>query len=107
MSDNMYKTADLVVTEGQTGSKLQMTDDGRSGAGYYSALFCGGRSSRWRTRITKAQEAYALRQSRFLSFRESKCSRHALRTVAAARSRLSYDEQLRIKRKNIITSSSV
>ena len=93
MSDNMYKTADLVVTEGQTVELeiTDMTDDGK-GLGRLSglAIFVAGAVPV--IRLAPASRGsrsamHLLRQSRFLRLPQPECSRraHTIRTAVAAR----------------------
>ena len=68
MSDNMYKTADLVVTEGQT-VELEITDmtDGWQGSGQvvWPAIFVAGAvpGDKVSTRITRLKKRYALAET--------------------------------------------
>ena len=93
MSDNMYKTADLVVTEGQTVELeiTDMTDDGK-GLGRLSglAIFVAGAvpGDKVSTRITRLKKRYALAET--ITLLEASAVRvqphaHTIRTVAAAR----------------------
>jgi len=112
MSDNMYKTADLVVTEGQTVELeiTDMTDDGK-GLGRLSglAIFVAGAvpGDKVSTRITRLKKRYALAET--ITLLEASAVRvqppcpYYKVGVGCSMLELSYDEQLRIKRKNIIT----
>ena len=112
MSDNMDKTADLVVTEGQTVELeiTDMTDDGK-GLGRLSGLAIfvvgavpGGKVS---ARITRLKKRYALAET--ITLLEASSARvqppcpYYKDCGGCSMLELSYDEQLRIKRKNIIT----
>ena len=112
MSDNMYKTADLVVTEGQT-VELEipdLTDDGK-GLGRLSglAIFVAGAvpGDKVSTRITRLKKRYALAET--ITLLEASAVRvqppcpYYKDCGGCSMLELSYDEQLRIKRKNIIT----
>ena len=112
MSDNMYKTADLVVTEGQTVELeiTDMTDDGK-GLGRLSglAIFVAGAvpGDKVSTRITRLKKRYALAET--ITILEASAVRvqppcpYYKDCGGCSMLELSYDEQLRIKRKNIIT----
>ena len=112
MSDNMYKTADLVVTEGQTVELeiTDMTDDGK-GLGRLSglAIFVAGAvpGDKVSTRITRLKKHYALAET--ITLLEASAVRvqppcpYYKDCGGCSMLELSYDEQLRIKRKNIIT----
>ena len=112
MSDNMYKTADLVVTEGQTVELeiTDMTDDGK-GLGRLSglAIFVAGSvpGDKVSTRITRLKKRYALAET--ITLLEASAVRvqppcpYYKDCGGCSMLELSYDEQLRIKRKNIIT----
>ena len=112
MSDNMYKTADLVVTEGQTVELeiTDMTDDGK-GLGRLSglAIFVAGAvpGDKVSTRITRLKKRYALAET--ITLLEDSAVRvqppcpYYKDCGGCSMLELSYDEQLRIKRKNIIT----
>ena len=112
MSDNMYKTADLVVTEGQTVELeiTDMTDDGK-GLGRLSglAIFVAGAvpGDKVSTRITRLKKRYALAET--ITLLEASAVRvqppcpYYKDCGGCSMLELSYDEQLRIKRKNIIT----
>ena len=112
MSDNMYKTADLVVTEGQTVELeiTDMTDDGK-GLGRLSglAIFVAGAvpGDKVSTRITRLKKRYALAET--ITLLEASAARvqppcpYYHDCGGCSMLELSYDEQLRIKRKNIIT----
>ena len=112
MSDNMYKTADLVVTEGQTVELeiTDMTDDGK-GLGRLSglAIFVAGAvpGDKVSTRITRLKKRYALAET--ITLLEASAARvqppcpYYQDCGGCSMLELSYDEQLRIKRKNIIT----
>mgnify|MGYP003086390859 FL=1 len=112
MSDNMYKTADLVVTEGQTVELeiTDMTDDGK-GLGRLSglAIFVAGAvpGDKVSTRITRLKKRYALAETITLleasAFRVQPPCPYYKDCGGCSMLELSYDEQLRIKRKNIIT----
>ena len=112
MSDNMYKTADLVVTEGQTVELeiTDMTDDGK-GLGRLSglAIFVAGAvpGDKVSTRITRLKKRYAFAET--ITLLEASAVRvqppcpYYKDCGGCSMLELSYDEQLRIKRKNIIT----
>mgnify|MGYP003086801746 FL=1 len=112
MSDNMYKTAYLVVTEGQTVELeiTDMTDDGK-GLGRLSglAIFVAGAvlGDKVSTRITRLKKRYALAET--ITLLEASAVRvqppcpYYKDCGGCSMLELSYDEQLRIKRKNIIT----
>lgn len=112
MSDNMDKTADLVVTEGQTVELeiTDMTDDGK-GLGRLSglAIFVAGAvpGDRVSARITRLKKRYALAET--IKLLETSAARvqppcpYYQDCGGCSMLELSYDEQLRIKRKNIIT----
>ena len=112
MSDNMYKTADLVVTEGQTVELeiTDMTDDGK-GLGRLAglAIFVAGAvpGDKVSTRITRLKKRYALAET--ITLLEASAVRvqppcpYYKDCGGCSMLELSYDEQLRIKRKNIIT----
>ena len=112
MSDNMYKTADLVVTEGQTVELeiTDMTDDGK-GLGRLTglAIFVAGAvpGDKVSTRITRLKKRYALAET--ITLLEASAVRvqppcpYYKDCGGCSMLELSYDEQLRIKRKNIIT----
>ena len=112
MSDNMYKTADLVVTEGQTVELeiTDMTDDGK-GLGRLSglAIFVAGAvpGDKVSTRITRLKKRYALAET--ITLLEASAVRvqppcpYYQDCGGCSMLELSYDEQLRIKRKNIVT----
>ena len=112
MSDNMYKTADLVVTEGQTVELeiTDMTDDGK-GLGRLSglAIFVAGAvpGDKVSTRITRLKKRYALAET--ITLLEASAVRvqppcpYYKDCGGCSMLELSYDEQLRINRKNIIT----
>ena len=112
MSDNMYKTADLVVTEGQTVELeiTDMTDDGK-GLGRLSglAIFVAGAvpGDKVSARITRLKKRYALAET--ITLLEASAVRvqppcpYYKDCGGCSMLELSYDEQLRIKRKNIIT----
>ena len=112
MSDNMYKTADLVVTEGQTVELeiTDMTDDGK-GLGRLSglAIFVAGavQGDKVSARITRLKKRYALAET--ITLLEASAARvqppcpYYQDCGGCSMLELSYDEQLRIKRKNIIT----
>ena len=113
MSDNMYKTADLVVTEGQTVELeiTDMTDDGK-GLGRLSglAIFVAGAvpGDKVSTRITRLKKRYALAET--ITLLEASAVRvqppcpYYKDCGGCSMLELSYDEQLRIKRKNIMTT---
>ena len=112
MSDNMYKTADLVVTEGQTVELeiTDMTDDGK-GLGRLSglAIFVAGAvpGDKVSARITRLKKRYAFAET--ITLLEPSAARvqppcpYYKDCGGCSMLELSYDEQLRIKRKNIIT----
>ncbi len=112
MSDNMDKTADLVVTEGQTVELeiTDMTDDGK-GLGRLSglAIFVAGAipGDRVSARITRLKKRYAFAET--IELLEASAARvqppcpYYKDCGGCSMLELSYDEQLRIKRKNIIT----
>lgn len=112
MSDNMDKTADLVVTEGQTVELeiTDMTDDGK-GLGRLSglAIFVAGAvpGDRVSARITRLKKRYALAKT--IELLEASAARvqpscpYYQDCGGCSMLELSYEEQLRIKRKNIIT----
>ncbi|MBF1355594.1 MAG: 23S rRNA (uracil(1939)-C(5))-methyltransferase RlmD [Mogibacterium diversum] len=112
MSDNMDKTADLVVTEGQTVELeiTDMTDDGK-GLGRLSglAIFVAGAvpGDKVSARITRLKKRYALAET--ITLLEASAARvqppcpYYHDCGGCSMLELSYDEQLRIKRKNIIT----
>ena len=112
MSDNMDKTADLVVTEGQTVELeiTDMTDDGK-GLGRLSglAIFVAGAvpGDKVSTRITRLKKRYALAET--ITLLEASAVRvqppcpYYKDCGGCSMLELSYDEQLRIKRNNIIT----
>ena len=112
MSDNMYKTADLVVTEGQTVELeiTDMTDDGK-GLGRLSglAIFVAGAvpGDKVSARITRLKKRYAFADT--ITLLEASAARvqppcpYYQDCGGCSMLELSYDEQLRIKRKNIIT----
>lgn len=112
MSDNMDKTADLVVNEGQTVELeiTDMTDDGK-GLGRLSglAIFVAGAvpGDKVSARITRLKKRYALAET--ITLLEASAARvqppcpYYKDCGGCSMLELSYDEQLRIKRKNIIT----
>lgn len=112
MSDNMDKTADLVVTEGQTVELeiTDMTDDGK-GLGRLSglAIFVAGAvpGDRVSARITRLKKRYAFAET--ITLLEASAARvqppcpYYQDCGGCSMLELSYEEQLRIKRKNIIT----
>lgn len=112
MSDNMDKTADLVVTEGQTVELeiTDMTDDGK-GLGRLSglAIFVAGAvpGDRVSARITRLKKRYAFAET--IELLEASATRvqppcpYYQECGGCSMLELSYEEQLRIKRKNIIT----
>ena len=112
MSDNMDKTADLVVTEGQTVELeiTDMTDDGK-GLGRLSglAIFVAGAvpGDKVSARITRLKKRYALAET--ITLLEASPARvqppcpYYQDCGGCSMLELSYDEQLRIKRQNIIT----
>ena len=112
MSDNIEKTADLVVTEGQT-IELEitdMTDDGK-GLGRLSglAIFVAGAvpGDKVSARITRLKKRYAFAET--ITLLEASAARvqppcpYYKDCGGCSMLELSYEEQLRIKRKNIIT----
>ena len=112
MSDNIEKTADLVVTEGQT-IELEitdMTDDGK-GLGRLSglAIFVAGAvpGDKVSARITRLKKRYAFAET--ITLLEASAARvqppcpYYQDCGGCSMLELSYGEQLRIKRKNIIT----
>ena len=112
MSDNMDKTVDLVVTEGQTVELeiTDMTDDGK-GLGRLSglAIFVAGAvpGDKVSARITRLKKRYAFAET--ITLLEASAARvqppcpYYKDCGGCSMLELSYDEQLRIKRKNIIT----
>ena len=112
MSDNMDKTADLVVNEGQTVELeiTDMTDDGK-GLGRLSglAIFVAGAvpGDKVSARITRLKKRYAFAET--ITLLEASAARvqppcpYYQDCGGCSMLELSYDEQLRIKRKNIIT----
>ena len=112
MSDNMDKTADFVVTEGQTVELeiTDMTDDGK-GLGRLSglAIFVAGAipGDKVSARITRLKKRYAFAET--ITLLEPSTARvqppcpYYKDCGGCSMLELSYDEQLRIKRKNIIT----
>ena len=112
MSDNMDKTADLVVNEGQT-IELEITDmtDDSKGLGRLSglAIFVAGAvpGDKVSARITRLKKRYALAET--ITLLEASAARvqppcpYYKDCGGCSMLELSYDEQLRIKRKNIIT----
>lgn len=112
MSDNMDKTADLVVTEGQTVELeiTDMTDDGK-GLGRLSglAIFVAGAvpGDKVSARITRLKKRYALAET--ITLLEASAARvqppcpYYQDCGGCSMLELRYEEQLRIKRKNIIT----
>ena len=112
MSDNMDKTADLVVTEGQTVELeiTDMTDDGK-GLGRLSglAIFVAGAvpGDKVSARITRLKKRYAIAET--ITLLEASAARvqppcpYYHDCGGCSMLELSYDEQLRIKRKNIVT----
>ena len=112
MSDNMDKTADFVVTEGQTVELeiTDMTDDGK-GLGRLSglAIFVAGAipGDKVSARITRLKKRYAFAET--ITLLEPSAARvqppcpYYKDCGGCSMLELSYDEQLRIKRKNIIT----
>ena len=112
MSDNMDKTAALVVNEGQIVELeiTDMTDDGK-GLGRLSglAIFVAGAvpGDKVSTRITRLKKRYALAETITLleasAFRVQPPCPYYKDCGGCSMLELSYDEQLRIKRKNIIT----
>lgn len=112
MSDNIEKTADLVVTEGQT-IELEitdMTDDGK-GLGRLSglAIFVAGAvpGDKVSASITRLKKRYAFAET--ITLLEASAARvqppcpYYQDCGGCSMLELNYDEQLRIKRKNIIT----
>ena len=111
MSDNMDKTADLVVNEGQTVELeiTDMTDDGK-GLGRLSglAIFVAGAvpGDKVSARITRLKKRYAFAET--ITLLEASAARvqppcpYYKDCGGCSMLELSYDEQLRIKRKNII-----
>ena len=109
MSDNMDKTADLVVTEGQTVELeiTDMTDDGK-GLGRLSglAIFVAGAvpGDKVSSRITRLKKRYALAET--ITLLEASSARvqppcpYYKDCGGCSMLELSYDEQLRIKRKS-------
>ena len=112
MSDNMDKTAALVVNEGQIVELeiTDMTDDGK-GLGRLSglAIFVAGAvpGDRVSARITRLKKRYAFAET--ITLLEASAVRvqppcpYYKDCGGCSMLELSYDEQLRIKRKNIIT----
>ena len=112
MSDNMDKTAALVVNEGQIVELeiTDMTDDGK-GLGRLSglAIFVAGAvpGDRVSARITRLKKRYAFAET--ITLLEASAARvqppcpYYHDCGGCSMLELSYDEQLRIKRKNIIT----
>ena len=112
MSDNMDKTADLVVNEGQIVELeiTDMTDDGK-GLGRLSglAIFVAGAvpGDRVSARITRLKKRYAFAET--ITLLEASAARvqpscpYYQDCGGCSMLELSYEEQLRIKRKNIIT----
>ena len=112
MSDNIDKTAALVVNEGQIVELeiTDMTDDGK-GLGRLSglAIFVAGAvpGDKVSTRITRLKKRYALAET--ITLLEASAVRvqppcpYYKDCGGCSMLELSYDEQLRIKRKNIIT----
>ena len=112
MSDNMDKTADLVVNEGQVVELeiTDMTDDGK-GLGRLSglAIFVAGAvpGDKVSARITRLKKRYALAET--ITLLEASSARvqppcpYYKDCGGCSMLELSYGEQLRIKRKNIIT----
>ena len=112
MSDNMDKTAALVVNEGQIVELeiTDMTDDGK-GLGRLSglAIFVAGAvpGDRVSARITRLKKRYAFAET--ITLLEASAARvqppcpYYQDCGGCSMLELSYDEQLRIKRKNIIT----
>ena len=112
MSDNMDKTADLVVNEGQTVELeiTDMTDDGK-GLGRLSglAIFVAGAvpGDKVSARITRLKKRYAFAET--ITLLEPSAARvqppclYYKDCGGCSMLELSYDEQLHIKRKNIIT----
>ena len=112
MSDNIDKTAALVVNEGQIVELeiTDMTDDGK-GLGRLSglAIFVAGAvpGDKVSTRITRLKKRYALAET--ITLLEASAARvqtpcpYYQECGGCSMLELSYEEQLRIKRKNIIT----
>lgn len=112
MSENIDKTAALVVNEGQIVELeiTDMTDDGK-GLGRLSglAIFVAGAvpGDRVSARITRLKKRYAFAET--ITLLEASAARVQLPCPyykdcgGCSMLELSYDEQLRIKRKNIIT----
>ena len=112
MSDNIDKTAALVVNEGQIVELeiTDMTDDGK-GLGRLSglAIFVVGAvpGDKVSARITRLKKRYAFAET--ITLLEAAASRvqppcpYYQDCGGCSMLELSYDEQLRIKRKNIIT----
>ena len=112
MSDNMDKTAALVVNEGQIVELeiTDMTDDGK-GLGRLSglAIFVAGAvpGDKVSARITRLKKRYAFAET--ITLLEASAARvqppcpYYQDCGGCSMLELSYDEQLRIKRKNIIT----
>ena len=112
MSDNIDKTAALVVNEGQVVELeiTDMTDDGK-GLGRLSglAIFVAGAvpGDKVSARITRLKKRYALAETIMLL--EASAARvqppcpYYKDCGGCSTLELSYEEQLRIKRKNIIT----
>lgn len=112
MSDNMDKTAALVVNEGQIVELeiTDMTDDGK-GLGRLSglAIFVAGAvpGDKVSARITRLKKRYAFAET--ITLLEASAARvqppcpYYKDCGGCSMLELSYDEQLRIKRKNIIT----
>ena len=112
MSDNMDKTAALVVNKGQIVELeiTDMTDDGK-GLGRLSglAIFVAGAvpGDKVSARITRLKKRYAFAET--ITLLEASAARvqppcpYYQDCGGCSMLELSYDEQLRIKRKNIIT----
>ena len=112
MSDNIDKTAALVVNEGQIVELeiTDMTDDGK-GLGRLSglAIFVAGAvpGDKVSARITRLKKRYAFAET--IELLEASAARaqppcpYYQDCGGCSMLELSYDEQLRIKRKNIIT----
>ena len=112
MSDNIYKTAALVVNEGQVVELeiTDMTDDGK-GLGRLSglAIFVAGAvpGDKVSARITRLKKRYAFAET--ITLLEASAARvhppcpYYQDCGGCSMLELSYEEQLRIKRKNIIT----
>ena len=112
MSDNIDKTAALVVNEGQIVELeiTDMTDDGK-GLGRLSglAIFVAGAvpGDKGSARITRLKKRYALAET--ITLLEASAARvqtpcpYYQECGGCSMLELSYEEQLRIKRKNIIT----